>query len=98
MESVMSKEAVFTMKLETGLRDQFMAEARALDRPASQVMRDLMREFLQRQQAERDYQDFVRGKVEAAREDRQAGWSREHSEVEADFASRRVELLRKAGT
>lgn len=93
----MTKEAVFTMKLETGLRDQFMAEARALDRPASQVMRDLMREFLQRQQAERDYQAFVRGKVEAAREDRKAGRGRSHAQVEADFASRRAELLRKAG-
>ena len=94
---MMSKEAVFTMKLETGLRDQFMAEARTLDRPASQVMRDLMREFLRRQQEERDDRDFVQSKVEAAREDRQAGWSREHSEVEADFASRRTRLLGKAG-
>lgn len=93
----MSKEAVFTMKLETGLRDQFMAEARALDRPASQVMRDLMREFLKRQQEERDYRGFVHSKVEAAREDRQAGRGREHATVEAEFASRRAELLRKVG-
>ncbi len=93
----MSKEAVFTMKLETGLRDQFMAEARALDRPASQVMRDLMREFLRRQQESRDYEAFVRDKVEAGREDRQAGRGREGDAVEADFAARRVELLRKAG-
>ena len=89
----MSKEAVFTMKLETSLRDQFMAEARALDRPASQVMRDLMREFLMRQQQERDYRDFVHSKIEAAREDRQAGRGREHAAVEADFAARRAGLL-----
>lgn len=94
---MMSKEAVFTMKLETGLRDQFMAEARTLDRPASQVMRDLMREFLRRQQEERDDRDFVQSKVEAAREDRQAGRGREHAAVEADFASRRARLLGKAG-
>ena len=93
----MSKEAVFTMKLETSLRDQFMAEARTLDRPASQVMRDLMREFLRRQQEERDYRDFVQSKVEVAREDRQAGRGREHAAVEADFASRRAGLLGKAG-
>jgi hypothetical protein len=31
----MSKEAVFTMKLEPGLRDSFMAEAEASHRPAS---------------------------------------------------------------
>ena len=39
----MSKEAVFTMKLEPELRAAFMAEAEALDRPASQVVRELMR-------------------------------------------------------
>ena len=41
----MTKEAVFTMKIEPDLREEFMAEAQALDRPASQVVRDLMREF-----------------------------------------------------
>jgi hypothetical protein len=39
----MSKEAVFTMKLEPELRDAFMAEAEASHRPASQVVRELMR-------------------------------------------------------
>lgn len=34
----MSKHAVFTMKLETELRDQFMAEAQASHRPASQIV------------------------------------------------------------
>ena len=40
----MTKKAVFTMKLEPELRAQFMAEAQAADRPASQVLR----EFVQR--------------------------------------------------
>ena len=39
----MSKQAVFTMKLEPELRENFMAEAAGEDRPASQVMDDLMR-------------------------------------------------------
>ena len=39
----MSKEAVFTMKLEPELRTEFMAETEAADRPASQVVRELMR-------------------------------------------------------
>ena len=97
MEPVISKEAVFTMKSQTALRDPVMAQARTLDRPASQVMRDLMREFLRRQQEARDYRDFVHSKVEAAREDRQAGRGREHAAVEADFAARRAGLLGKAG-
>ena len=38
----MSKEAVFTMKLEPELRADFMAEVAGDDRPASQVMRELI--------------------------------------------------------
>lgn len=60
------KEAVFTMKLEPALRDEFMAEAKAVDRPASQIMRDLMRDFIQERQQAREYDEFVRCKVAIA--------------------------------
>ena len=43
----MSKEAVFTMKLEPELRADFMAEVAGEDRPASQVMRELMRSYIE---------------------------------------------------
>ena len=92
----MSKEAVFTMKLEPELRDEFMAEAQALDRPASQVVRDLMRKFVHDQRATREHDAFVHRKVEAGRADMRAGRGRRNEEVEADFVSRRTELLRKA--
>jgi len=35
---IMAKEAVFTMKLDPELRDDFMAEAANEDRPASQIL------------------------------------------------------------
>jgi predicted transcriptional regulator len=94
---VLPREAVFTMKLEAELRDEFMAEAQAVDRPASQVVRDLMREFVRRQREARDQEEFLRSKVEAGRRDVQVGRVRAHAEVEADFAERRSSLLRKAG-
>jgi hypothetical protein len=50
----MAKEAVFTMKLEAELRDAFMAEAAAAHRPASQVLRELMRDFVRRQREARE--------------------------------------------
>jgi predicted transcriptional regulator len=59
----MSKEAVFTMKLEPELRDAFMAEAQASHRPASQVVRELMREFVDRQSKAREYETFLRAKA-----------------------------------
>ena len=92
----MSKDAVFTMKLEPQLRDAFIAEAAAAHRPASQILRDLMRDFVQRQREARDYEGFVRRRVETARSERQAGLSVSNAEVEVEFAARRADLLRKA--
>jgi predicted transcriptional regulator len=88
----MPKEAVFTMKLEPELRDEFMAEAEAAHRPASQVVRQLMREFVRRQREERDYHNFVERKVESARSSVRAGEGRSNEEVEADFAARRAKV------
>ena len=86
----MSKEAVFTMKLEPELRDNFMAEAEAMHRPASQVLRELMREFVERQRQAREYDAFLASKVEAGRVSMRAGVGRSNEEVEAKFAARRA--------
>ncbi len=85
----MSKEAVFTMKLEADLRADFMAAAAAEDRPASQVMRELMREYIAQRQQARDYDDYLRRKVEAGRTSMSSGRGRSNEEVEASFAARR---------
>jgi predicted transcriptional regulator len=87
----MPKEAVFTMKLEPELRDEFMAEAEASHRPASQIVRELMREFVQRQREAREYDEFLRSKVELARLSIRSGRVRSNEEVEADFAAWRAE-------
>jgi predicted transcriptional regulator len=92
----MSKEAVFTMKLEAGLRSEFMAEAEAARRPASQVLRELMREFVQRQRDARDYDDFLKVKVEAGRASMRAGLGKSNEEVEAAFAARRASVMNLA--
>ncbi len=86
----MSKEAVFTMRLEPELRDQFMAEAEASHRPASQVLRELMREFVERQRQAREYDVFLSRKVEAGRVSMRAGIGRSSEEVEAKFTARRA--------
>ena len=92
----MLKEAVFTMKLEPELRDAFMAEAEATHRPASQIVRELMRDFVLRQREAREYDAFLRDKVEATRASMQAGEGRPDEEVEARFAARRAAALRQA--
>lgn len=89
----MPKQAVFTMKLEPELRADFMAEAEASHRPASQILRELMREFVQRQRQAREYEEFLCGKVADAREQIRAGDYTSGDEVEARFAARRTQLL-----
>jgi predicted transcriptional regulator len=89
----MSKQAVFTMKLESELRDEFMAAAEAAHRPASQLVRELMRKFVQQQREALDYDEFVRRKVDIARASIKAGRSRSNEDVGADFAARRAAAL-----
>ena len=92
----MSKEAVFTMKLEPELRADFMAEAQAAHRPASQVLRQLMREFVRRQREERGYVEFLGRKVDAGRASMRAGVGQANDEVEAIFAARRAVVANQA--
>jgi len=84
------KAAVFTMKLEPDLRAEFMAEADACHRPASQLVRDFMRAFVQQQRAQREHDAFVQRKVETARASMRDGIGRSNEEVEATFAARRA--------
>lgn len=89
----MAKEAVFTMKLEPELRDAFMAAAKSEDRPASQIVREFMRDYIQQ---DRDYVEFLRRKVEIARAELEAGLGISNEEVEAEFSAMRERALRGA--
>lgn len=86
------KPAVFTMKLDAELRAEFVAEAAATHRPASQVVRDLMRDFVREQRQRRDHAAFLNKKVELARASVRDGCGRSNETVEADFEARRTRL------
>ena len=88
----MSKAAVFTMKLQPELRADFMAAAEAIHRPASQVVRELMREFVERQ----DHRAFLQRKVDAARASIHEGRGRSNDDVDAEFASRAARITDEA--
>lgn len=87
----MLKEAVFTMKLESELRDDFMTEAELTHQPASQILRGLMRTFVQQQREARQYDEFLKRKIEASRVSIRAGRGHPNDEVEAAFTARREE-------
>lgn len=62
----MPKEAVFTVKLESDLRDAFVAAAASTHRPASQLVREFMREFIQSRKDAREHEDWFRSQVKEA--------------------------------
>ena len=94
----MPKEAMFTLKLEPELRDQFMAEAEATHRPASQLVREFMRAFVAQQREAREHDAWMRGEVEqGVREADNKHVSRiSHEEVASNWRAQRAELLRRA--
>ena len=83
---IMSKEAVFTMKLEHELRDEFMAAAEATHRPASQLVRDFMRDFILRQRQARDHDSWFRNQVQASLDDKSK--TIPHEQVMAEMKAR----------
>jgi hypothetical protein len=85
----MAKEAVFHLKLAPELLEGFMAAAKAAHRPASQVIRDLMGDFI-RQQQTKEHDEFVQLKVAVARASVEAGRGQSNDDVEAEFAARRA--------
>lgn len=89
----MAKEAVFTMKLEPELRDAFMAAAKAEHRPASQIVREFMRDYVKQ---DREYVAFLQRKVDAARADIAAGRVHSDEEVRSHMDALIAELERKA--
>ncbi len=63
----MAKTAIFTMKLEVELRDEFVTATTNAKKYASEVVRDLMREYIQRQKDEVYYKEYIRKRVATAR-------------------------------
>jgi predicted transcriptional regulator len=95
----MPKEAMFTLKLEPELREQFMAEAAAADRPASQIIREFMRDFIRQQRATREHDAWFRAEVERGmREADDPSVKRiSQEEVSAKWRRQRAELVKRAG-
>jgi predicted transcriptional regulator len=91
----MPKEAMFTLKLEADLHESFMREAAETDRPASQIVREFMREFVEKQRAARDHNAWFRAEVEKGlREaDDPAVQRISHDEVAEKWRRDRAELL-----
>jgi predicted transcriptional regulator len=95
----MPKAAMFTLKLEPELREQFVAEAQATDRPASQIVREFMRDFVKQQRAAREHDAWLRAEVQQGmcEADNPKVKRIPHEEISAKWRRQRTKLVKRAG-
>ncbi len=90
---------MFTLTLDAELRDQFMAEAEAKRLPASEIVRDLMRDFVRRQREARGHDLWFVGEVEVGvreADDPSVVWLG-HEDVASTWRQQRAGLAGKRG-
>lgn len=93
----MSTNAILTVSLEAELRDEFMAAIAEDKQSASQVIQEMMTNYVLQRREAREYENYLRRKVNAARKQRDEGLYFSNEEVEAEAAVRRASLLRRIG-
>ncbi|WP_265921971.1 antitoxin of toxin-antitoxin stability system [Cupriavidus nantongensis] len=93
---LVSEETKFTFTLDARLRDAFIAEATAQGLTPSEALQDLVRDFLDHSARKRDYEIFLRNKVEASRASLREAGGIPAEQVEAEFAAWRAAARRRA--
>ena len=91
-------EATFTFRVDEALKNDFTSAAKTRDRTGAQLLRDFMREFVQRQQEAGEHDAWFRRQVQAGVESADAGHLIPAADVEAHFAARRAATRRRLGT
>ena len=88
-------EASFTFRVDEALKNAFAAAAKARDRTGAQLLRDFMREFVQKQQEVAEHDAWFRRQVQAGLDSADAGRLVPATEVEARFGARRAATRRR---
>ncbi len=88
-------EATFTFRVDEALKNEFAAAAKSRDRSGAQLLRDFMREFVQKQQAVAEHDAWFRRQVQAGLDSADADRLVPAAEVEARFAARRAATRRR---
>ncbi|EAB2012128.1 hypothetical protein FOI36_21855 [Salmonella enterica] len=79
------------LRIDAELKDAFMAAAKSMDRNGSQLIRDFMRQTVERQ-----HNAWFREQVNAGRQQLEHGEVLPHDMVEASAAAWRDEMMKKA--
>ena len=77
-------EATFTFRVDESLKQEFASAAKSRDRHAAQLLRDFMRDFVQKQREAAEYDQWFRSQVQQGLDAANAGDVLTAAEVEAD--------------
>ena len=88
-------ETTFSFRVDEALKNEFAAAAKARDRTGAQLLRDFMREFVQRQQEAAEHDAWFRRQVQAGLDSANAGRLVPAAEVGVKFAGRRAATRRR---
>ena len=91
-------EATFTFRVDAALKNDFSSAAKARDRTSAQLLRDFMREFVERQEDAAAHDAWFRRQVQIGIDSANAGNLIPAAEVEAHFAERRAATRSKLET
>lgn len=87
--------ATFTFRVDKTLKNQFATAAKNRDRTGAQLLRDFMRDFVNRQQEAVDHDAWFRRQVQIGLDSADAGDLVPNEDVEAEAAEWRAETNRK---
>jgi predicted transcriptional regulator len=90
-------EATFTFRVEEALKAAFTEAAKSEDQTGAQLLRRFMREYVRDRQEKAEHDAWFRRQVQLGIGSANAGNLAPQEEVEARFAARRAETLRKLG-
>lgn len=88
-------EATFTFRVDEELKSEFALAAKAKDRTGAQLLRDFMREYVQRQQQAVEHDAWFQQQVQTGLDSANAGRLVPADEVEKKFAARRAATIRR---
>lgn len=93
----MARKAQLTIDIEATLAAEFAAAARSARTSETDILRAMVRDYVERQNVPEAYRSFVEAKVERGRADMRAGRTQSADDVELEFAKLRNSITETDG-
>ena len=90
-------DTTFTFRIDEELKNAFSDAAKARDQSVAQLLRGFMRDYVERERSEAEHDAWFRKQVQIGLDSANAGNLISGEDVEAEFAHRRAEALRRMG-